>query len=179
MKTHPFILLCISVTLFCQLSTVRASSRVLTIMKVNWDIVGKSPINAKCEYNAKGKCIGGCPLTGGACVELLNYDTKVCGCQYCKFNATSNSCQGQCSNLVTGNCVSSAVVPSNDSDCVCSSCKSKIKENDYTDDYGQVKTIEEYTCDDSTCNKNTCLPVFVRLDLAQRSPLECICYKHK
>jgi hypothetical protein len=171
MQTGQFILLCISATIL----TVSASSRTQSVSKVNWDIVGKYPINKKCEYNARGNCIGACPLTGGACVELLNYDTKVCGCQYCKFNATSNSCQGQCSNLVISKCVSIVDSPSNDRDCVCSSCSSSTGPVDNINDYGVPETTIEDSCNDQTCNNNECLPVYVRTELVPRSPLECIC----
>ena len=110
------------------------------------------------------------------CEELVNFDSKVCGCGFCTFNTISKSCNGQCGNLVLSTCISNGTIPTKDSDCICKSCTSEIKNvnigDEYYPDYEDVPS-----CDESTCSGNACEPVYVSLigRLRVNDTLYCNC----
>jgi hypothetical protein len=171
--------LCLIAVLFIQtllFKTTSSSLTVRTIAKVNWDIVGQNWINKGCKYDAYGKCGGYCSLTMKRCEELVNFDSKVCGCGYCSFNTTTKKCGGQCGILVIDTCVSKVAIPAKDSDCLCSSCKGEIQNvnigDQYYPDYEDVPS-----CDQSTCSGNACEPVYVSLNGRTRvnDTLYCNC----
>jgi hypothetical protein len=148
--------------------TASSSFQIRSISKYNWDVFGKNEINKGCKYDINGKCTGTCRLTSKKCVELVNFNKKVCGCEYCKFDASTRRCSGQCGNLILSKCVSKPAIPSRDEDCICSSCKSKwITSN----------KIVLPSCDGSTCNNNACEPVYVSVDGRVRvnNTLYCNC----
>jgi hypothetical protein len=149
-------------------SVALSSYNVRSVSKVNWEIVGKNDINKGCKYDTTGKCTGYCPFTMRQCEELINFDEKVCGCQSCRFNATTKSCNGQCGNLLFDTCVSKTAIPTRDQDCLCPSCRSK---------WVIIDSEVLPSCDSSTCNGNSCEPVFVTVDGRTRvnDVLHCNC----
>jgi hypothetical protein len=148
-------------TLFYQITS--SSYQIRTIVQTNWDIESQSYINKGCKYNTTGQCTGYCPLTLKRCVELANFNTKVCGCAFCSFNITTRKCNGQCGNLVLDRCVSKVEIPKKDSDCFCRSCTSEIQNLNFGDaDYPDYQDFP--TCDSSTCSGNSCEPLYVSVE---------------
>ena len=160
---------------------------IQNLAKVNWDLQSKNYINKDCRFDLDGKCTGFCPLTLKKCEELVNYDVKVCGCCFCKYNTTSKRCSGQCSKMITNNCISRVPNPTRDSDCVCASCTSQfieVNNNDYYDLQYYDGPIVEPTvqllpsCDSKTCYGHQCKSVFVSSTIhnsTSEKNLECLC----
>jgi hypothetical protein len=169
--------LLITVTIFIYhslISTAESTSFVIQSMsRVNWNVLSQNYINKDCKYDSRGKCSGFCPLTLKFCTELLNYDQKVCGCAYCLFNRTTKTCNGQCGNLVLSNCINRVKNPSKNSDCVCSSCETKMVDVNIGDDYN-VEIIKLPSCDSSMCHSRPCIPFFISPNKTTRN-LECMC----
>jgi hypothetical protein len=164
-------------TLLIQSLIVSSSYSFQKIMKPNWDVVSKNEYNNGCNYNSDGVCAGTCLNSTTDCVEMMNYDTKVCGCTFCKLDVNTNKCEGQCSNLLLGNCVNRVANPTSDSDCECASCKAEFVDvkNGDTDNVDEVITLP--SCDASTCFGNPCIATFVATNGLNRT-LECICWKN-
>jgi hypothetical protein len=171
--------LCLLAVIFIQtlmFKNASTSFQVRTVAKINWDIVGQNIFNKGCKYDANGKCGGFCTFTMKRCEELVNFDSKVCGCGYCTFNTVTKKCNGQCGILVLDTCVSKVAIPAKDSDCVCSSCNAEIKNVNIGDD--ENPEYEDVpSCDRKSCNNNPCEPVYISLNSRARvnDTLYCNC----
>jgi hypothetical protein len=164
--------------IFTLIQTTFSSNLVQKISKINWDVAAKNDYNKGCYYDSHGICAGSCLGSTKSCVELINYDTKVCGCPYCKFNSTTKICNGQGSNLILESCVNRVPNPKSDSDCMLSSCTAEFIEINYDYDYESEKILIP-SCDPSTCSGNACLPVYVMTNSTAPRNLECICLNNK
>jgi hypothetical protein len=174
---HAFISILATILIHAVLYEIASSSyQIRTIAKIDWTVVGQNYINKGCKYNINGQCTGYCPLTLKRCEEIANFDTKICGCNYCTFNSSTSKCNGQCSNILLDSCVGKVPLPKKDSDCICTSCTSTWVNVNVGDEY-----YPEYedvpSCNDSTCGGNSCEPVYVSLSRRQRvnDTLYCNC----
>jgi hypothetical protein len=149
-----------------------ASSNMRTYSIKRWDIDGQNYINKGCRYDINNKCTGFCPTTLKKCEELVNFNTKVCGCGYCKFNTITKRCNGQCGNLILETCISKVDQPTKDSDCACSSCKAAWI-TIHNDDYGYD---EEYpSCNEATCHVHGCEAHYISANGEKNDTLYCSC----
>ena len=142
------------------------SSMIRKMSRLNWKFISKNDVNYNCTLNPNGTCSGTCPLTSKKCVILWNYDTMVCGCHFCSFNATTKKCYGQCNNLALGNCISIVDNPTRDSDCSCRYCQSSVR-------IRSDGTILP-NCNGNRCLPHTCSSVMMSAN-ATTTNLECVC----
>ena len=139
-----------------QIDSIATSSQIQTINIPDWN--KKNGLNDLCQFDYFKRCVGYCPITNSKCRVMMNFNQKVCGCEFCYFNYVLNKCVGQCSNTVMETCVSKVPIPSKTSDCACASCKASLDIIETTQVYSNYIEGDYYyvgqkipSCDDSTC----------------------------
>ena len=142
-------------------SKTRAQELLETIQVPDWDMTrARNSINRNCRFDDNGVCTGVCSINLAPCKILYNFDTPVCGCQFCGFNNVTRQCNGQCPNTILQTCVSIKVNPKQSSDCICASCEATWETILTTQAYYYDQFIGDQLafCEDGTCHGNTCTP---------------------
>ena len=162
-------LLLIALVQFSLINFEDASQAIQTMAVPNWSILSQNVVNKGCSYDLQGVCQGFCE-DSSECVELMNFNEKVCGCKTCSFNQITKQCNGQCGNIVLESCVSKVAEPKSSSDCACASCNAYFANVVATTQLitssviNDLYNIPSPVCDDSTCFGNSCTPLFLSIN---------------
>ena len=64
-----------------------------------------------------GKCGGVCLIRNSKCGKIISSGEISCGCTYCNYNKTSNTCYDECQNRQLSQCIPEVNKPKTNNDC--------------------------------------------------------------